>query len=477
MKSSGHLPAYALILLTAVLMTGLSIAGEGSYGGEDSFMHYLIARFAPAHPELFLDHWGKPLFTILSAPFAAFGFTGIRIFNILCGISTAWLGYKSAVHLKWESAWAVIPMILYNALFFVTCISGLTEPLFALILMSSVYLYLKEKYVLSSLIISFLPFVRSEGNLMILLWAVSLSAEKKWTTLPFVLTGTMVLSIVGGIIKSNVFWLWTENPYQGAADVYGSGDLLHFIRANRETFGVPQTLMAAAGLCALCIGLLRTRSWKDFKIQIPLLLMAGSFTLYLAAHSWFWYKGLYGSAGLIRVMAAVVPMASMMCVLGLNFVMKFLPVPTWIKQACILIILGYVVYDPFFQHKLPYALSERQEIMKKVALWYPDSGCKRVFTAHPYFVYAAGLDNFDPEQRQYLQAAISVPLRETDLIIWDNQFGPNECHLDSNWYEKADIMRFARFESPDRHAVVELYMPKRKENTYLKPDKPELPIN
>jgi len=29
-------------------------------------MHYLFARYAPSYPLLYLDHWAKPVFTILA---------------------------------------------------------------------------------------------------------------------------------------------------------------------------------------------------------------------------------------------------------------------------------------------------------------------------------------------------------------------------------------------------------------------------
>ena len=69
---------------------------EGSYGGADSFMHYYFAKYAFEQPHLLLDHWGKPLFTLMSAPFAQLGFIGIRVFNILCGLSAAWLAFSSS---------------------------------------------------------------------------------------------------------------------------------------------------------------------------------------------------------------------------------------------------------------------------------------------------------------------------------------------------------------------------------------------
>lgn len=449
MKQEKALPLIALLSGT-VLMLYLSFLSEGSYGGEDSFMHYLFARYAPAHPHLFLDHWGKPLFTMLSAPFAVFGFQGIKVFNILCVAAVAWIGFHIAQTLQWKRAWLAIPLIQFNALFFVTGISGLTEPLFALILCGSVLLFLKEKYYASCLLISFLPFARSEGNLMILLWGFILLLEVRWKPLPLLIVGTLVFSLIGGFIKDDFFWLRTENPYQGAEDIYGKGEWLHFIRANREIFGVPQSLLVVAGGIALLTDFFRRGNRQ------AVFMVAGPFLVYFIAHTLFWKFGLFGSYGLIRVMAAVVPLASLVALAGLNFVAEFLPLPNKILREAILAIpIIFAVYDPFFQYPLPYPLDDRQMIMKQVARWLPREKYTRIYAAHPYFFHAAGIDIFDTRIRRPLESSQHEDLSSADLIIWDNQFGPNESGMKEGWQEDLPIRRLARLQNGE--AVVEIY--------------------
>jgi hypothetical protein len=46
----------------------------------DGIMHYYISNASWQNPSLFLDHWGKPLFILLSSPFSQFGFAGIVFF-------------------------------------------------------------------------------------------------------------------------------------------------------------------------------------------------------------------------------------------------------------------------------------------------------------------------------------------------------------------------------------------------------------
>ena len=67
---------FIVLCLVAIFTNGTGDAG-------DSVQHYLFSKSAFKHPELFLDHWAKPIFVLLSAPFAQLGFVGMKIFNCL----------------------------------------------------------------------------------------------------------------------------------------------------------------------------------------------------------------------------------------------------------------------------------------------------------------------------------------------------------------------------------------------------------
>jgi len=82
-RQKHHLLIYLLFVayILSALLTILLANGIG--GEEDSIYHYMFARYAPEHPKLFFDHWAKPLYVLLAAPFAQIGFVGIKIFNTL----------------------------------------------------------------------------------------------------------------------------------------------------------------------------------------------------------------------------------------------------------------------------------------------------------------------------------------------------------------------------------------------------------
>ena len=141
---------FVIILLGSLfaLLSILVFFSEGFYGGGDSIAHFRISRFAFRYPHLFFDHWGKPVFTIASSLFSQIGFKGIQLYNIVSGLLTCFVTYKTVKILNERNALLVIVFIVFAPVYFILFFSGLTEITFSLILIIGVYLILKQKYIL-----------------------------------------------------------------------------------------------------------------------------------------------------------------------------------------------------------------------------------------------------------------------------------------------------------------------------------------
>lgn len=127
-KDNLYLICIAYIIIG--VLTIMFFQGTGDSG--DSIAHFLHAKYALKHPHLFFSHWGKSIFTLLSFPFAQFGFAGMKVFNLLVSLATMALTYQTARHLKYPN-YALIGLLwLFAPLVFVLTFSGLTEPLLAL---------------------------------------------------------------------------------------------------------------------------------------------------------------------------------------------------------------------------------------------------------------------------------------------------------------------------------------------------------
>jgi len=135
---------YVILALLGIVYVVLLFLSEGTMGGEDDVNHYQLARYAFQHPEFLLDQWGKPVFTALLAPFAQLGFNGVRIFNVLAGLATAYLSYRMARELKMKMPVVAIFMLISSPLYTVLMISAMTEILFSLVLIGTIFLFYKK---------------------------------------------------------------------------------------------------------------------------------------------------------------------------------------------------------------------------------------------------------------------------------------------------------------------------------------------
>jgi hypothetical protein len=170
-----HLHWYLLGAILPFLLY-LVFGSDGYFGGADNITHYMIARYAFRHPELFLNAWGRPLFTIPVAPFAQFGLEGVKIFNCLAGLATAWLVYRIACRAHLRNPGMAIILVIFTPLYLMMLPTAMTEVVFGLVVTLALFLFMRKSYIASAIVISFVPFARTEGFLVLPLYLTALAA-------------------------------------------------------------------------------------------------------------------------------------------------------------------------------------------------------------------------------------------------------------------------------------------------------------
>ncbi len=170
-----HLHWYLLGAILLFLLY-LVFGSDGYFGGADNITHYMIARYAFRHPELFLNAWGRPLFTIPAAPFAQFGLEGVKIFNCLAGLATAWLVYRIACRARLRNPDMAIILVIFTPLYLMMLPTAMTEVVFGLVVTLALFLFMRKSYIASAIVISFVPFARTEGFLFLPLYLTALAA-------------------------------------------------------------------------------------------------------------------------------------------------------------------------------------------------------------------------------------------------------------------------------------------------------------
>ena len=426
----------SLLFFSFILFVHLALESEGSYGGADAFLHYAMSRYLWSYPEgLLINHWGKPLFILLSNPFAQWGYLGIQVFNILCGVFAAWFSYTTAKKVGATRPEVAPLFVLFGSLGVPVYLSGLTEPLFALVLALALHFFTHQKYLLSALVISFIVISRSEGLVIIVLFGLALAALKQWKVLPYLLTGLVFISVLNLIVEGDFFGYLSQMPFGNG--FYGKGEMGHFLNYRDQIFGVPFQIMIFCGFLLLVL------NWPIFKSFYPysvnLLLITAVFIGYFAAHSYVWWAGSGSSAGLIRVMVGIFPAAAIIAAVGTHY---FSTLKRWFKWDAtwvpVLIVVFYQVQEPFKYQAVPTQWGvEEQELIKAVN--YLDSA----YMHQPYVGYfnptaphLLEVDPFDSTLNvQVYKHTRSLWNKPGTVILFDNHFATGEAGFSQVFFE------------------------------------------
>ncbi len=406
----------------------------------DSVMHFLFSHYAFDHPENFLDHWAKPIFVLLSSPFAYFGFKGMIVFNVLCISLTGLFSFYIAKTLQLKYPLLVFPLLLGAPLYFKLGFSGLTEYLFGLITVLAIYLIQKQRIQSAVLLISFLPLVRSEGLIVLGIFALFLLVEKRFRLLPLLLTGQALFTLLGGIYHQDLFWVVNDIPYANVDSPYGNGKPFDFVFRLMYVIEKPLMLLLGIGLIKLVYDLFKQK--YDQKNNIKHLLIVGSFLAVFLAHALFWWLGIFNSMGLPRVLIAIVPLAVIIALIAMDRLVEKVPQPH-VKKGILLGITLIVLSFPFVTgpnsvqySQTMFEVKDHQFIKEDVAPFivseFPDYHERLVMFSQPYLSLALGINYFDLNKHQEMQFVKGTTLESGTLIIWDNWFSVSDGGVELN---------------------------------------------
>ncbi|MDO7845367.1 hypothetical protein Q5H92_03285 [Hymenobacter sp. M29] len=423
----------AVLFLISVVMAFIT---KGTYDSGDSVKHYLFAHYAFQYPLNYFDSWAKPLFTLLSSGPAQAGFIGMKLFQCMVVAVSAWCAYVIARALRLPAPELAVLFCYAAPDYFLIQFSGLTEPLFGLILVASVALAMTGRPGWSAALISFLPFVRSEGFILIGIWVVYLAWERQWRYLPLVVLGYVLFSAAGAIVLGELGWVFGHNPY-ATVSVYGHGDWPHFVASLPGLLGwVLSVLVAVGGVCMLrdC---LRPARRREPLFVAELLLVYGSATVFIAAHTIFWAKGLFNSFGLTRVLDVTTPLFALVALRGLTNLALLGRSPLARRRIQIGFAVAVVLFlftgaRNAFRWKRDFTVPPDQLVVDQAAAWLRQTGdlaARPMAYEFPYVSVATGNDPFTARTHPGItlnnnSQVESLPVGT--LLIWDDWFARTE---------------------------------------------------
>jgi hypothetical protein len=334
-------------------------------------------------------------------------------------------------------------------------ISGMTEVLFSFMLISGIILFLNKRMIWSAVAISLLPFVRTEGFVIFPLFFLAFAIIRQWKAIPFLLSGFLFFSLIGSFFYGDFFWVINTMPYSGdAKDIYGTGELLYYVKKFWPIFGLPFFVLIVGGLLCLPLHILRTGKGNRQRILNEILVGYMPFLVYFAAHSYVWWKGSGNSVGEIRVMAAVFPSAVLLAMLGWSRILQWLPISGRFQFWMTFSLSVILVLAAFRVHKMPVGLAPTQQLVKHAAGWLKEAGHtkNKIYYYDPYWWYFLDLDPYDQEKIREKVPDVQHPeknIKPGEIVLWDAHFGPNEGRLPLERLSENPYFELVRLFRPD----------------------------
>ncbi len=424
-----------MLLMLGVLFGIISFLSQGSYGGADDLHHYRISRYSFSNPGFFFDHWGKPVFTALSSVFSQFGYNAAKLFNVLAAMLAALFAWLLAKNRGLKNHWMIIPFVLFAPVFASLIPSVMTEITGAMLLILAAYLYFKEDYKWAAVLVSFLPFARIEGALIIPLFVFMFLLRKQWKAIPWIFTGLLFYSIVGGIYYGDFLWVINKMPYSSAsADIYGSGNLFFYISGAKAIWGIPLSILFVLGVIVHLFKLLETKfSLKQKEIDEFVILLLPVVVI-VGFHSFVWYLGT-GALALNRFMTLIVPPFVFFSLKGFNFIVDNL---SFKKESVRLIfkivILILVVRTAFSIHKFPVPIGQKEAVLKEACDFLTENQLDKniIHYYDPHVFFFLGINPHDSTRILESIPSASNPgegMAPGSILVWDAHFSANEGRL------------------------------------------------
>ena len=413
----------------------------------DSVMHYLFAKYAFKHPDHFFHQWAKPVYVLVMAPFAQLGFKAVQIVNIALTAINFYLVYRLAVKLMIPKAWMASLIYASIPLAILISMSGLTEPLFACVLLLSMLSIADKRYYAGLILLSFLPFVRSEGLVVCCVFLIYLLVIEKYELIPLLATGHIVYGLTGYFVHQDVMWVFTKLSYATLSSAYGSGKWGHFFNVMPEISGVIIQYLLWAGMFFGVILLIRYLRRKLATHEInEIWLVYAVFASVFIGHTIFWALGIFNSMGLIRPFAGVAPFIAIITLRGIQYISS--PLQQWaigkyLQLALLVAIIIFPYTSNFYAYKWErdWILKADQRVQLRLVDFiktkYPDYKQYTFYHVLPWVSVQLKQDWFDPKQHIHINDAFRLnQLKKGDFFIWDDWFAVVEGNATLEAIEK-----------------------------------------
>ena len=395
---------------------------------QDSGFHYLQARWAWTHAWLFVNVWGRPLYTVLYAVPALLGYPAAKLLTVAICVATAWQTWRLAEAEKLERPELAIPLLLLQPCMLLILSDTLTEPICGLVFVIAMRLHRSGRIAAGAGVASLMALTSPWGFILAFIWGVWVLVDGwrgtswiVWLTKPLLLLSGMGLWWLAAlIITHDPLWIRHDWPSQWKNEGHTGVLWWYAWQMATEIIGGILLLPFLAGLV---IAVQR-------KFWMALSLAGGLFVVI----SLMFRFGLYNCAGYARYFVCVAPAVALITLAGWNRLAALLPGRVRFATAAAVfaatLAAGLVYVDGWPYGRDAVAVQEMWD-------WYrtqPPRRVEKLAWSQAYMCICFGTDpgeriffTGDPDENRKM-------LRDSPpgtMVFWDAETGPA-------WYRLKD---------------------------------------
>lgn len=169
----------------------------------DEMGHYLLNRYFWRYPDIMLSQWQRPLYTLLTAPFALLGYRGQALFSVLSGLVCALATVGIARHYGIRRSYLIPILLLCFPPFVDVLWTNLAQAPFAALLACALLAGLKRRFALAAVLVGFTPLIRLEGAIAIAVFAFFYLSSGNARSLPWLAAGALFWSLASWVLSGD----------------------------------------------------------------------------------------------------------------------------------------------------------------------------------------------------------------------------------------------------------------------------------
>ncbi len=426
----------------------------------DGGQHFLFARWAWTHHELFVGVWARPLFTFLYAFPSLIGYQAARAFTVMICLVIGWQTWRLAEDFNLPRAPLTIVLLFLQPSFFLFCADTMTEPIFALIFVVALRLHHQGRIKTGMIVASLMVLARPEGFFLGVLWGIWVlqttnesglkdqsSHSFRWIksairnpqsviNLLWLATGSLLWWVAATLLTKDPMFIKNNWPsgWSMTGTIYGAHGLLAYPARLPEAVGLFLLPVFVYGL----VWLLKHRQ---------LFTLTSSFLLIFVLHTIFRAYGLLGSAGYPRYLVAVSPAMALITLVGWNQMAKcFAHVSRPVRFGCAAVLLAVSAWTNYVYADGAEWSRDAVAINDVHSFWQSQTSrpqISRFVWSKPYACILFDRDPWENPAFTRNHESDFKTLRELPagtMVIWDELAGPKEFGLNATDFEMAGFV-------------------------------------